>query len=91
MCTDEGMHSSGEIARSHYHKVNRSIDSQCVWKELRVSNQRLEEMVELAGKCRGRPLHLGPVLDEKVMTYLHALRDSGGGVNRRVVLGVHWD
>lgn len=46
-----------------------------------------EKMVQLPGKRRGRPLLLGPALEGKVMSYLHELRDSSGGVNRRVVLG----
>ena len=55
-------------------------------KEL-LSNPRPEEIVQLPEKGRGRPLLLGPALDKKVMTYLHALRNSGCVVNRRIVLG----
>ena len=46
-----------------------------------------DEVTELPLKKRGRPLLLGEELDQKVRTYLIALRSSGAVVNTAVAVG----
>ena len=40
----------------------------------------------LPTKKRGRPLLLGPVIDDKVQQYLKAIRRSGGTVNTAIAM-----
>ena len=42
--------------------------------------------MEMPTKPPGRPLFLGAELDAKVLTYLSAIRDIGGVVNRKVAM-----
>ena len=45
-----------------------------------------QAVVALPAKQRGRPLYLGSDLDSKVIAYLHAVRESGCVVNRKIAM-----
>ena len=44
------------------------------------------EVLELPTKKRGRPLLLGEELDQKVRSYLNALRDTGAVINTAIIV-----
>ena len=56
------------------------------WKKLKADKCDPSSIAVLPWKPRGRPTLMGKELDERVMDYLFATRETGGVINSRVVI-----